>query len=77
MPTPNGRPFAANSYSKLEWRVIVVRNSSQGAIFIQLRTENCRLNQYLHSFKIIDDPNCDCGHGRTFAITLPYARGGA
>jgi ribonuclease HI len=35
----------------------------QGATLAQLRTEHCRLNQYLHRFKIIDDPNCDCGQG--------------
>jgi ribonuclease HI len=35
----------------------------QGATLVQLRTGHCRLNQYLHRFKIIDDPNCECGHG--------------
>ena len=35
----------------------------QGATLIQLRTEHCRLNQYLHRFKIVDNPNCECGHG--------------
>ena len=35
----------------------------QGATLIQLRTEHCRLNKYLHKFSIVDDRHCACGHG--------------
>jgi len=34
----------------------------QGATLTQLRTGHCGLNQYLHRFNIIDDPQCECGH---------------
>ena len=30
---------------------------------IRLRTEHCGLNHYLHRFNIIEDPECECGHG--------------
>ena len=35
----------------------------QAANLIRLRTGHCRLNSYLHRYKIVDDPQCDCGKG--------------
>ena len=35
----------------------------QAANLIRLRTGHCCLNSYLHWYKIVDDPQCDCGKG--------------
>jgi len=40
---------------------INISNRQQLAWLIQMRTQHCSLNDYLHRFGIIDDPTCSCG----------------
>ena len=57
------RRFTRSRRAKTGTQLYNSLTRKQGATLAQLHTEHCRLNQYLHRFKIIDDPNCECGHG--------------
>lgn len=37
-----------------------ITSRQQLAWLIQMRTQHCSLNDYLHRFGIIDDPKCSC-----------------
>ena len=34
------------------------------ATLVRLRTGHCKLNHYMHRFKIKDSPYCECGNGK-------------
>jgi len=57
------RRYSAKSQASIQQQYKRLRSRTKVSQLVSLRTGHCRLNSYLHWFKIIDTPLCECESG--------------
>src|SRR5438045_7708408 len=57
------RRYSTKSQASIQRQYKRLRSRAKVSQLVGLRTGHCRLNSYLHRFKIVDTPRCECGSG--------------